>query len=74
MFADNNFRLVENGRKLPKWVENTVGRGEIALNEQFLLFSQCFQKTCIADQLKPGLVWERVKTFADNEIIVTEMF
>ena len=28
--------------------------------EQFLLFPQCFQKTCTADTLKPGLVWERI--------------
>ena len=27
-----------------KWVENTVGKGEIARYEQFLLFQQCFQK------------------------------
>ena len=24
-------------------------------------FPQCFQKTCTADTLKPGLVWERVE-------------
>ena len=30
------------------WVENTVGKGEIARYEQFLLFPQCFQKTCSA--------------------------
>ena len=30
-------------------VENTVGKGEIARYEQFLLFLQCFQKICIAD-------------------------
>ena len=29
--------------------ENTVGKGEIAHYEQFLLFPQCFQKTCTAD-------------------------
>ena len=28
----------------------TLGKGEIAHYEQFLLFPQCFQKTCIADQ------------------------
>ena len=44
-----------------KRVENTVGKGEIARYEQFLLFPQCFQKTCTAETLKPGLVWERVK-------------
>ena len=37
-------------------------KGEIARNEQFLLFPQCFQKTFTADRLKPVLVWERVKT------------
>ena len=43
-FADDNFKFDENGRKLSKWVENTVGKGEIACYEQFLLFPQCFQK------------------------------
>ena len=48
-FADNNFKFYENGRQLKDWVENTVGKGEIARYEQFLLFPQCFQKTCTAD-------------------------
>ena len=39
----------ENGRKFSTWVENTVGKGEIARNKQFLLFSKCFQKTCTED-------------------------
>ena len=47
--ADNNFKFVENDRKFSKQVGNTVGKGEIALDEQFLLFPQCFQKTCTAD-------------------------
>ena len=29
-FADDNFKFDENGRKLSKQVENTVGKGEIA--------------------------------------------
>ena len=33
-------------------VENTVGNGEIAPQEQFLLFSLCFQKYCTAETLK----------------------
>ena len=41
---------------LSKWVENTVGKEETARYEQFLLFTQCFQKTCTADTEKPGLV------------------
>ena len=45
-FAVDNSKFDENGRKLSKWVENTVGKGEIARYEQFLLFPQCFQKAC----------------------------
>ena len=41
-FADNNFKFDKNGRKLSKRVENTVGKGEIARYEQFLLFPHCF--------------------------------
>ena len=48
-FADDNFKLHINGRNLSKRIENTVGKGEIARYEQFLLFPQCFQKTSIAD-------------------------
>ena len=45
-FADNNFKFDGKGRKLSKQVENTVGKGEIARFEQFLLFPWCFQKAC----------------------------
>ena len=48
-FTDDNLKFYENGRKCSKRVENTVRRGEIARNEQFLLFPQCFQKTFTAD-------------------------
>ena len=48
-FADDSFRFDENGGKFSKRVENTVGKGEIARYEQFLLFPQCFQKACTTD-------------------------
>ena len=48
-FADDNSKFGENGRKFPKQVENTAGKGEIARYEQFLLFPQCFQKPSTAD-------------------------
>ena len=48
-FADDNFLFDENGRKFSRWVENTVRNREIARYEQFLIFPQCFQKTCNAD-------------------------
>ena len=39
-FADNNFKFDENGREFSKRVENTMGKGEIACNEKFLLSPQ----------------------------------
>ena len=32
-FEDNNFKFDENSRKFSKWVETTVGKGEIARYE-----------------------------------------
>ena len=48
-FADDNFKFDENGGKFIKKVGNTLGKWEIARNEQFLLFPQFFRKTCTAD-------------------------
>ena len=45
-------KIWTNGIQLSDRVENIVGRGEIARYEQFLLFSQCFQKLSIVDELK----------------------
>ena len=53
--------LTKNERKLSKRVENTVGKGEIARYEQFLLFPQCFQKACFPGASKGIFVWECVK-------------
>ena len=47
--SSQQFSLHESGRKFFRRIENTVGKGEIALYEQFLLFPQCFHKTCTAD-------------------------
>ena len=60
-FADDNFKFDENGRKLSKQVENTVGKGEITRYEHFLLFPQCFQKACFPGASKGVIVWEWVK-------------
>ena len=46
-FADYHCELDENGREFSKRVENTVGKGEIARYEQYLLFILCFQKIII---------------------------
>ena len=60
--ADDNFKFDENIRKFSKWVENTVGKGEIARYEQFLLFPQRFQKACFPGASKGVIVWEWVKS------------
>ena len=65
-FVDNNFKFDENGRKLSNWVENTVGKGEIAHYKQFLLFPQCFQKVCFPGASKGVIVGERV-----NSVIIS---
>ena len=43
--------------------ENTVGKGEIARNEQFLLFPQCFLP-----------VWIAFAIFVKFEIVVCKLF
>ena len=65
-FADDNFKFEENGRKLSKQVENTVGKGEIARYEQFLLFPQCFPKACFPGASKGVIVWEWVNSLLYN--------
>ena len=60
--AGDNFSFDKNGRKCSKQVENTVGKGEIARYEQFLLFPQCVQNTRTADTQQPGFVRERVQS------------
>ena len=58
---DDIFIFDENSRKFSKRVENTVGKGEIARYERFLLFPQCFQKACFLEASKDVIVWEWVK-------------
>ena len=73
-FGDNNFKFYENGRKLSKRVENTVGTGEIAGYEQFLLFPQCFQKACFPGASKGVIMWEWVNPFPSNFSISLSVF
>ena len=42
-------------------VENTVGKGENAGNQHFLLLQQCFQNASFSGLLKVGIVWQSVK-------------
>ena len=38
--------------QLSDWIENFVGKGEIACYKQFLLFPECFQKLSVVDAAK----------------------
>ena len=46
--ADDNSKFDENGETFSRGVENAVGKGEIALCEQFLVSLKCLQKSCTA--------------------------
>ena len=65
-FADINFKFDENGRKLTKRVENTVGKEQIARYKQFLLFLQYFQKARFPGASKGVIMWEWVKQYRDR--------
>ena len=54
--ADDNLKFDENSKKFSIPVENTVGEGEIACYEQFLLFPQWFQKACFPGASKGVIV------------------
>ena len=61
--ADNNFKFDENSRKFSKRVENTLGKGEIAHYQQFLLFPTVFSKGLFPRGVKRcHCVWEWVNT------------
>ena len=56
--------------KVPKQIQNTVGIGEIARNEQFLLFPQCFQRLVLQTRKNQGLFEKgltKLKAFADDK-------
>ena len=69
-FADDDFKFDENGRQLSKWVENTVGKGEIACYKQFLLFLQWFPKACFPGASKGVIVWEWVNAVYNSSLVI----
>ena len=46
-----------------------MGKGEIALYEQVLLFPKCFEKACFPAASKGVIVWDWVKEFQDTDCI-----
>ena len=65
VFADDKFKFDENGRKLSKQVENTVGKGEIVA--RYEQFPQCFQKACFTGASKGVIVWEWVNFYFPDD-------
>ena len=65
-FVDDNFKFDENGGKFFKRLDNTVGKGEVDLHEQFLLFPQCFQRLVLQTSKYQGLFG---KGLIDNWIL-----
>ena len=51
-----------------------MGKGEIAHYEQFLLFPQCFQKTCFPEAAKGVIVWEWVNSFQSKDMANVKVF
>ena len=55
--ADGKFSVAEIIEFVFEKVENTMGKGENAGYQHFLLFLQCFQKASYPGSLKIELVW-----------------
>ena len=56
-FADDKLNVTKVIISLFGRVENTVGKGENAGYQHFLLFPQCFPKPSSLGLLKVGIVW-----------------
>ena len=54
-FAADNFEVDENGGKFSERVENAVGKGEIARDEQFLLSHRVFKRLVRQTRKNQGL-------------------
>ena len=58
----------------PKYIEKTVGKGEIARYEQFLLFPQCFQKSFTAHVKNQGFFGAGLKVSSPFSDIFVKIF
>ena len=56
-FADDKMNVTQKLKSALGGVENIVGKGENAGNQDFLLCPQCFPKTTISRSLKVRIVW-----------------
>ena len=56
-FADNKLNVTSEMKFVLGREYNTVGKGEEAGYQHFLLFQECFQKASVTEVVKVGIVW-----------------
>ena len=56
-FADDKINVTQKLKFVWERVDNTVGKGENAGYQHFLLYAQCFQRTSFPGLLTVGIVW-----------------
>ena len=61
VFADDNFEFYKSGRKISKWVENAVGKGEIALTGNFSFSHSVFKRLVLQTHKNQGLFVKGLK-------------
>ena len=67
-FADDYFRCDGNGRKFSKWIENTVGKEEIAHYEHYFSFPYGVLKRLVLQTCKDqGLFWKGLRSQFDSK-------
>ena len=71
-FADDNFKFDENGTKFSKGVENTVGKGEIARYEQFLLSHGVFKRLTLQTCKNEGLFGKGLTLYQTTKVRIAE--
>ena len=66
----------ENGRKFSKPVENTVGKGEIARYEQFLLSPRSFKRRVLRTRKNQGLfgkgLWPAITGLDPSSVFLSD--
>ena len=65
-FADDKMDVVKMTISLFDRVENSVGKGENAGYQHFLLPPQCFPKPSFLGSLKVGIVWQGLNSLPHN--------
>ena len=73
-FADDNCRFDENGRKLSKREENTVGKGEILVTSNFSFSHSVFERLVSQGRQKVSLCGNGLKSLANIAVVVVVMY